>query len=554
MFIGALVLFFSSLLITGATSLPVYNKVVQLFKPDFVGTVLEDPVAHHNRYQLWIAVFMGVLTGVGQFMRYRGVGGAAWLRTVGIHLGLAALLSALLTYLNALWIQVQAWQLYVLLFAALFAVVSSMDYLVLVARGNLRLAASAISHFGFGILIVGILSTGLNKTWISSNAFAMEGLIEGMGRGEGEKNILLMKDAPMPIKAGYEALYVADTVVRQTRTFTVRFRQRDASGNFTKDSFTLHPNVMYDRQFSKVVASNPSTQHYWDRDIFTHISSLPKSELDPEFARQQDDSLQFINYAGRIGDTVFTQNNYLIIKDITKKPRHPDYLPEAEDLAFGIQFEVHRPDDSNVYRAMPIMYLRPGKGAFALPAAVGPAQMKIRLTEATMDRIFQTEEALQYRSFSLTEGGSFRFNNCSIRLVKLDRNATHVGYTPQADDIAVGARLEITPDGEAPVTACPLYLIRENRPYSLKDEVAALGLHLRFEQILPQTGTLVIAAAQADNAMRTLPFEVAENATRSDYIVLEAIIFPGINLVWIGSLAMLLGLGLAWWNKNRQRL
>jgi len=96
--------------------------------------------------------------------------------------------------------------------------------------------------------------------------------------------------------------------------------------------------------------------------------------------------------------------------------------------------------------------------------------------------------------------------------------------------------------------------MRENRPYSLKDEVAALGLHLRFEQILPQTGTLVIAAAQADNAMRTLPFEVAENATRSDYIVLEAIIFPGINLVWIGSLAMLLGLGLAWWNKNRQRL
>lgn len=550
MFIGALVLFFSAVLITGATSLPVWNKIVQAFNPDYVGAALKDPVAHHNRYQLWIAVFIGMLTGVAQWLRYAERNPDVWLKKVAKHAAIAAGVAVALTALNALWLNVGAWQYFTLLFAGMFAIAANADYLVAFIQGNLKQAGSALSHIGFGILVLGILGTGLNKTWISTNAFAMEGLIEGMGGDDLNRNVLLLKQAPMPVR-GYEATYLQDTIVRQTRTFSVQFKKQDGQGGYTGEEFVLTPNVMYDRQFSNVVASNPSTKHYLTHDIFTHVSSLPKAELDPEFARQQEDSLRFDTYEAAVGDTIFAKKHYLVLEGYSKQPTHPEYKPEKGDLAFGLKLRAYALDDTLGYAAEPMLYLRPRQGGFALPANVGQLQMRVRLTEASMSQWLQMEEALQYQNFQLKEGETATYNGYRVQLAKLNREVSHPAYAPEPDDIAVAANLSITaPDGRTG-TANPVYLIRDSRPFSLKDEAAALGLHFRFENIDPQSATMTIAVAQASEAERRIPIEIAENAARSDYIVLEAIVFPGINLVWLGSLLMLFGLGLSMWRRLR---
>jgi len=41
-----------------------------------------------------------------------------------------------------------------------------------------------------------------------------------------------------------------------------------------------------------------------------------------------------------------------------------------------------------------------------------------------------------------------------------------------------------------------------------------------------------------------MTFEIAEGKPRTEYIVMQAILFPGINLVWLGSIMMMLGLGM----------
>src|SRR5690606_19049180 len=73
MFIGSLILLFSSILITGSTSLPVYNKILTFFDPGYVGKVIKDVIPHFNKYQLWIAVFVSILSSVAIFLRYHGV-------------------------------------------------------------------------------------------------------------------------------------------------------------------------------------------------------------------------------------------------------------------------------------------------------------------------------------------------------------------------------------------------------------------------------------------------------------------------------------------------
>ncbi|MBL7780518.1 MAG: cytochrome c biogenesis protein CcsA [Saprospiraceae bacterium] len=550
MFIGSLVLLFSALLITGATSLPVWNKLVQIFKPDYIGAALKDPVEHHNRYQLWIAVFIGFLTGIGQFMRYSERNWKLVSRKFAIHMGIAAAGALALTLLNTLWIDVRAWQLYAFLFAGMFAVVANLDYLISVTKGNIKLAASAVSHFGFGVLLLGVLSTGLGKAWISSNSFAMDGLIEGANNDDLNKNVLLLKQSPMPIK-DFTATYLKDTIERQTRTFAVQFGRRDAQGNPTGEQFTLHPNVMYDRQFTKVVASNPSTKHYWNYDIFTHVSSLPKAELDPEFAKQQEDSLRWDKYEARIGDTIFTKQHYVIVDGVTKTPEHAEYKPEKGDLAYGLLLRARSLDDPNSYPAAPMLYLRVGQGGFTLPAQIGQLQMKIRLTEASMAKIFESEEQLKYTGFDVKEGSTFDYQGYKISFTGAEKEIKNPAYAAQPNDIAVAAGLDVVaPDGRKAHVA-PVYLIRDNRPFSLKDEATEFGLHFRFDNIDPKAGVLTVSVAKMNDEDRKIPLEIAENAARSDYIVLEAIIFPGINLVWIGSITMLLGMVLAFVKRVR---
>ncbi|MFN0176792.1 MAG: cytochrome c biogenesis protein CcsA [Saprospiraceae bacterium] len=548
MFIGSLVLVFSALLLTGATSLPVWNKIVQAFNPDYVGAALKDPVEHHNRYQLWIAVFIGLLTGVGQWMRYNERNWAVQARKFALHIGIATIGAGVLTALNSLWIEVRAWQLFAFLFAGMFTIVANLDYLITVLKGNLKLAGSAVSHTGFGILLLGILSTGLGKDWISVNTFAMEGLIEGADDEALRRSVILLKDAPMPMR-GFNATYTADTLERQTRSFSVHFQRRDESGNPTGENFTLNPNVMYDRQFSKVVANNPSTQHYWNYDVFTLVSSLPKAELDPEFAKKQEDSLKYERYEALVGDTIFTKKHYLVVESVTKTPKHPEYRAEKGDLAVGLNLRAYALGDPKAYPAAPMLYLRSTKGGFSLHSDIGPLQMKIRMNEASMEHILKAEDALKYTNFDVKEGSIFEFNGYQISFAKVIKDVEHPSYAPESGDIAVAAGLEIkAPDGRK-AKAAPVYLIRDSQPFSLKDEAPSMGLHFRFENIDPKVGVLTIGVAETPANQSGIPIEIAENVTRSDYIVLEAIIFPGINLVWLGSIMMLFGIALSFWKR-----
>jgi cytochrome c-type biogenesis protein CcmF len=41
---------------------------------------------------------------------------------------------------------------------------------------------------------------------------------------------------------------------------------------------------------------------------------------------------------------------------------------------------------------------------------------------------------------------------------------------------------------------------------------------------------------------------------RTDYIVLEAIVFPGINLFWLGSVTMMIGLFVGMAERRKQKM
>jgi cytochrome c-type biogenesis protein CcmF len=88
-----------------------------------------------------------------------------------------------------------------------------------------------------------------------------------------------------------------------------------------------------------------------------------------------------------------------------------------------------------------------------------------------------------------------------------------------------------------------VFIIRDKQPSRVRDEIRDLGLYANLVNLNPNTNeaTLLVAKTEGRDEI-TVPIAVATNSSRSDWLALQAIEFPGINLFWIGTLGMMFGL------------
>ncbi|HHS95019.1 MAG TPA: cytochrome c assembly protein, partial [Phaeodactylibacter sp.] len=544
MFIGSLVLLFSATLITLSTSLPVYNKLYQIFiDPLYQGGVINDPVAHHNKYQLWIGVFIALLSGTSQFLRFREMNWQRQAHYFFKHIGIAFLLSAIAAALTLQVLQAGAWQYKVLLFFAFFTIFTNLDYIFFYLRPSMKVAGAALSHVGFGIMLLGILFSGLNKRHISSNAFAQRGLIEGFSEEEYQRNILLLKNKPMFMN-GYEVTYVSDTLDRLMRTFKVNYKKKDPASGAVIEDFDLYPNVLYDKSFTKIAASNPSTKRYWNKDIFTHIASLPAAAMDINVARAQEDSLKYQTRQMMIGDTLFGKGYFATLKAINKNPTHPDYEAQPGDKAIAYLMSFTDSLTLKTYDISPIIVLR-GSMLFGFAEEIQDMNLKVKLSDESVRTTLGLNEKLDFQEFHLKKDDSFHIGDYTIIFSGFNTKVNHPEYKAKDGDIAVAAILDIFPKGtSSPIgRAEPIYLIRGKVPYNIADELEKPPLLFHFMGIDPAKEEITLNVAVKSSASQiAYPFDIAHEVPRSDFIVLEAILFPGINLFWLGSLILLFGL------------
>jgi cytochrome c-type biogenesis protein CcmF len=111
----------------------------------------------------------------------------------------------------------------------------------------------------------------------------------------------------------------------------------------------------------------------------------------------------------------------------------------------------------------------------------------------------------------------------------------------QTGDIPVGAKLKVITVNSKSHNVMPLYVLRGNTTLAIEDDLMDLGLQFSFWKIETETETFHI--------------QVREKAAKAgDFIIMKAIIFPGINILWIGSLLMAIGTGIAVWTRIKQQV
>lgn len=546
MFIGSLVLLLSAAMMTATTSLPIFNKFMKLFDPEFLPITIKDPVPYYNQQQIWIGILMGIFTGLAQYLRFKNSElKGQQLKKFLTHILISVSISGILTALFLLWIKPTDWQHPILLFSGLFAIVSNLDYLYSFTKMNLKTAGSILSHVGFGLAIIGIMATGLNKHFISKNEMVMKDVLDDEKRG---KNVLLIRDTPI-FMSGYEVTFKRDTLIGHNRYYHIDFKEIREDGK-PGDEFSLAPNVLYDQEFLKVAAPNPSTKHYWDRDIFTHITSLPAGQLSAEEAKAVEDSLKFDTYEAMLGDTFFTRGYFAEIAEINRMPTHEDYEPEEGDLAIGVKILFREVEKETRWEANPVIVLR-GNLVYTYDENIDELGVRVRLKEEVFNTLYTPEEQLSYESFTLQQGQRIELNGYKITFAGFDKEIANPAYKKQEGDIAVSALLAVQKD-EKQFAARPVYLIRDSKQFNLKDEIASENLHFRFIGVDPKTESVTVEIAKAAPRDEKIFIDIAENAPRNDWMVLEAIVFPGINFFWLGTLMMLFGLAMSMVRRMRE--
>ncbi|MCC6816909.1 MAG: cytochrome c biogenesis protein CcsA [Saprospiraceae bacterium] len=551
MFIGSLILLFSAVLISFTTSIPVYNKLLDfiagLFSLDWKHLHRSAPVdviSHHNRFQIWIAIIVALLSGFGLYLRYMGKNLKGLPKLFFKQIVILLFITLILCIVVTQFVDRKNSAIYLLTFSALFAIISNTYYILSNLKANSKMKSAIISHTGFGILLLGVIFTGLNRKNIVPDKFFQEDILLNDAPEAVNRHFLLFKNEKK-FADGYWLNYTHDTLEGRFRNYTINV---ESEGN-KNEKFAIYPDVQYDNKLTKVASANPYIVHYWNRDLFTLIAQIPTVQMDAENAKKAEDSLQYKSYNLRLNDTVFTESNYFVLKGINKDYKENRLDMSEDDFGLSFRIETGSIDDSIHGELNPSIVFQSNQ-AFKFSDKFDKNGVKAIVSDSISLLISKLNSAIKPELFELKADEVYTSSDGTVfKLIGFDKNPKSKRYDKEEGDISLSARVEISKNDKEWIVE-PIYFIRDRFESDIPYVNYSREVQLAFKNINPETGEMAFEYT-ALKLPDQFPIQIAENAQRTDYLVMEIIVFPGIRLVWLGSLMMVLGLAIGSYNRRK---
>ena len=408
-FVGALVLLLSALVITYFTSIPVLNKLFGLDKAPL-------KTADYNMWQTPFAIASLLLVAVTQFFKYKKTNKMEFIVQLTIPF-IAAILFGVISsiplyflhdYANAS--SAQKWNLIsyaLMLIAGLFAFFANFTYAITVLKGKLRRAGSSIAHIGFALIMIGALISTSKKQTISQNTSSKN--VASLGENfNAQKSLVLTKGDTLQM-GNYFVTYKGKERKGIDVFFNMDYFTKDtATGKFEK-VFELSPMVQDNPRMGQ--ASNPDTKHFLAKDIYTHITYADLSDTKQTNA---DKFKEPTNFIGHVNDTIFAENAIILIESITTNLTEQQYAT-ANDSALIVTAVLKATDiNGKTYKAYPKYIL---KNNMVLPDEFELTELglkfifwKINPTEGSIE-IQMSEKVGNTKEFVVLEAYEFPYIN-----------------------------------------------------------------------------------------------------------------------------------------------
>jgi cytochrome c-type biogenesis protein CcmF len=135
-------------------------------------------------------------------------------------------------------------------------------------------------------------------------------------------------------------------------------------------------------------------------------------------------------------------------------------------------------------------------------------------------------------------GDTVRYRDGFLIVKAITQNAKIQNIPISKGDVAIGMQVEVH-SGTKTFSAEPVYLLKEGSRYDFGKAVEEAGLKVRFTNVFPERKKLEIMLYQKPKTEKT-------------WIVMKAIEFPYINLLWGGAIVMVIGFLLSIFRRNSE--
>ncbi len=346
MFIGSLVFFLSAVFIIIATSLPVINKILNT---NFV--IGDDPEFAYNRIQIFVAIVIGLLTAVSQYLKYKDTSKSYLFKKIAVPTSIAVVLSLLISFFGGIHYDKYGpgylAAIHLALFAAVYSVVSNAMYIWAGLKGNLKAAGGSVAHLGFGLMLVGILISSSKKEVLSYNTTGINLRFDPQTKEKPYENLTLIKSIETDM-GRYNATFINSDSTNASGTvmyFKVNLKKKD-----TKEEFNLYPNLIRNTKGQEGFSNNPDSKHYWNRDVFSYISSAYNMD-------KEEDTTTFQTYPVDLYDSIFYSNGYMVLNKVIPNPSNDKYAFTPQDTALMADITVVNREGLK-YQARPVFYVK----------------------------------------------------------------------------------------------------------------------------------------------------------------------------------------------------
>ncbi|WMJ71702.1 cytochrome c biogenesis protein CcsA [Cytophagaceae bacterium ABcell3] len=195
----------------------------------------------------------------------------------------------------------------------------------------------------------------------------------------------------------------------------------------------------------------------------------------------------------------------------------------------NIYFEVeYRKDNGQVFTLFPRAQINPQMGLLASPDIKRYFGKDLYTHVSSIPVADDDKKWSEDQDYHLQVGDTVVWNDYITVFKGVDLEKDLPGLTFNEKEFAVKSKLAILKTDED-IVAEPMFVVKDEMIGQIPEVFEDLGLKITLVNVNTETGE----------------FHFKVNTTQKDYIILKAIEKPLINVLWIGTLVLMLGIGMA---------
>jgi len=401
-FLGAITLCLMGFQVLLPTSIPVYNKIIELFGGVSNIAPPADQIGFYSKFQLWFGVLVALISGTGQFFWWKRMDKEKLKKEI-----LPPILISLIIFAGIISIAKVYEPAYVVLtLAGVYLIVSNIKVLLSVAKVNPSLSGGAVAHIGIGMMLIGIMFSAGYSNVVSLNNTGML-ISKELPTEFNRDNLLLFINEPRSM-AGYDIEYLGERV--EPRNAPGYVNKNDIDLTFdpfkvvakkdiefkgkkilsAKDTFEINPeNTYYEielRKDGKVAATlfprvqinpamggfvaSPDIKRNVSRDLYTHVSLPMNRDEEPEWSEMEEIRIPL--------NKEFFVNDYVaVLEGVTRIHEIEGFKLSDEDVA--VQAKVRVSGERDSYYAEPIFLIKDKAQVGRISSEINDLGVKITL-------------------------------------------------------------------------------------------------------------------------------------------------------------------------------